>query len=325
MNRAVGCDPDHIAAGLYGLLIGDALGVPYEFHDSSSIPPVDQIEFEPPPGFRRSHRGVAPGTWSDDGSQALCLFESLIEHPELDLVDFASRLLRWHDEAHLQAGGRVFDVGLQTFRAFDRLKAGHPPHLSGPATERENGNGSLMRVLPVALLHDRNGGCAFELVDKAMRQSLPTHGHVRSQLCCAQLVLFADSLREGIDDDLAWDRAASNLRRFCDGADGATAYSTYSDLLAGECERVLVPEAGYLPTGSGYVLDSLWSARWALRGRRYEEVVRAAVALGNDTDTTAAIAGGLAGIRDGLAAIPARWRNQLVDASIVDRLVGAAA
>ncbi len=115
---------DYIRAGLYGLLVGDALGVPYEFHDASGIPPADQIEFQSPTGFRRSHPGVAPGTWSDDGSQALCLFESLIEHPELDLVDFANRLVRWHDGAHLQAGGRVFDVGIQTYRALARIKDG---------------------------------------------------------------------------------------------------------------------------------------------------------------------------------------------------------
>jgi len=68
--------------------------------------------------------------------------------PELDLADFASRLGRWHDHAYLQAGGRVFDVGNQTYSALARIKAGHPPHMSGGHTERENGKGSLMRVLP---------------------------------------------------------------------------------------------------------------------------------------------------------------------------------
>ncbi len=324
MNPTTGRDRSFITAGLYGLLVGDALGVPYEFHDSSSIPPADQIEFEPPPGFRRSHPGVAPGTWSDDGSQALCLFESLIEHPELDLVDFASRLVRWHDEAHLQAGGRVFDVGIQSFRALARIKDGYPPHLAGGHTERENGNGSLMRVLPVALLHNPEIESDFDLIAKAMRQSLPTHAHPRSQLCCAHLVLWADGLRQKLNEDDAWNRAGEILTRFASGADGAHNYESYSADLAAECQRVLVPDPGYLPQGSGYVLDSLWSARWALRGRPYEAVVRAAVQLGNDTDTTAAIAGGLAAIRDGLAAIPARWRNQLVNASIVDRLVGDA-
>lgn len=321
MSMQIVPDRNYIESGLYGLLIGDALGVPYEFHDSSSIPPADQIEFEPPPGFRRSHPGVAPGTWSDDGSQALCLFESLIEHPELDLVDFANRLVLWHDEAHLQAGGRVFDVGIQTYRALGRIKAGHPPHLAGGHTERENGNGSLMRVLPVALLHNPETNSDFDLIDKAMRQSLPTHAHPRSQLCCAQLVLWANGLRQKLNEDDAWNRAAEILTRFASGADGAHNYHSFNDDLAAECQRVLVPDPGYLPHGSGYVLDSLWSARWALRGRPYEAVVRAAVQLGDDTDTTAAIAGGLAGIRDGLGAIPVRWLGALAGRNLVESLV----
>lgn len=325
MDSTTGRDRSFIAAGLYGLLIGDALGVPYEFHDSSSIPPADEIEFEPPPGFHRSHPGVAPGTWSDDGSQALCLFESLLEHPELDLADFASRLVRWHDHAHLQAGGRVFDVGIQTDHALARIKAGHPPHLSGGRTERENGNGSLMRVLPVALLHNPEIESDFDLIDKAMRQSLPTHAHPRSQICCAQFVLWADGLRQNLGEDDAWDRAAELLMRFASGADGAHSYRSFTADLAVECQRVLIPHPGYLPHGSGYVLDSLWSARWALRGRPYEAVVRAAVQLGDDTDTTAAIAGGLAGIRDGLRAIPPRWIHALVEIESVEVLVHRAA
>ncbi|MCP5476124.1 MAG: ADP-ribosylglycohydrolase family protein [Rhodanobacteraceae bacterium] len=321
MNATTGRDRSFIAAGLYGLLIGDALGVPYEFRDSSSIPPPDQIEFEPPAGFRRSHPGVAPGTWSDDGSQALCLFESLIEHPRLDLVDFADRLVRWHDHAHLQAGGRVFDVGIQTYHALARIKAGNPPHLSGGHSERVNGNGSLMRVLPIALLHDPNRSTDFDLIDKAMRQSLPTHAHPRSQLCCAQLVLWADGLRQKLHEDEAWDRAAEILTRFASGADGASDYSSFRTDLAAERQLVLIPDPGYLPHGSGYVLDSLWSARWALRGRPYEAVVRAAIQLGDDTDTTSAIAGGLAGIRDGLVAVPQRWLDGLSGRSMVEGLI----
>lgn len=316
-------DRNFIEAGLYGLLIGDALGVPYEFHESSSIPPEHLIDFQPPADFYRSHRGVAPGTWSDDGSQALCLFESLLEHPELDLIDFSSRLLNWHDYGHLQAGGRVFDVGIQTSRAFGRLKAGVPPDQSGPNDEKDNGNGSLMRVLPVALLHDPERHSISQLIDKAMRQSLPTHGHPRSQLCCAQLVLVANALRDGLDEDTAWERAAEELSRFAAGNDGARDTESYSSDLVAECNTVLVPDPGYLPAGSGYVLDNLWSARWALRRPGYEAVVKAAVRLGNDTDTTAAISGGLAGVRGGLAAIPARWIDGLIDTMLMVDLIGS--
>lgn len=309
-----------VAAGLYGLLVGDALGVPYEFHDASNIPAESLIEMAPPTGFRRSHAGVPPGTWSDDGSQALCLFESLTVAPALDLDDFARRLQRWYRDGHLQAGGRVFDLGIQTHRALEKLAGGESPLRSGGASERENGNGSLMRVLPVALLHDDGQG-AFVLIDKAMRQSVPTHAHPRSLACCAQLVLWADGLIRGLGVDRAWDEAAATLRRFASGADGASASALFSASLQREVEIVLTPDPGYLPAGSGYVVDSLWSARWALKQPTYERVARAAIRLGNDTDTTAAIAGGLAGIRDGLSAIPPRWLDGLRDREVVDGLL----
>jgi ADP-ribosylglycohydrolase len=218
----------------------------------------------------------------------------------------------------------VFDVGIQTSRALSRIRAGHPPYLSGPSSERENGNGSLMRVLPVALLHDPTDEGSFGLIDKAMRQSLPTHGHPRSQLCCAQLVLWAQGLRQKLDQDAAWNLAATELMRFASGADGARDYSSFTSQLSAECQLVLADASDQRPRGSGYVLDSLRSARWAMRGRTYESVVKRAVQLGDDTDTTAAIAGGLAGIRDGLRAIPERWILSLRDREIAERLISRA-
>src|SRR5579859_2515561 len=112
---------ERIAGGLMGLLVGDALGVPYEFHAPESLPPVAQIEFEPPAGFARAHSGTPPGVWSDDGSQALCLLDSLLACGRLDVEDFGRRVLRWYDKGYLAVDGRVFDVGIQTGRALQRL------------------------------------------------------------------------------------------------------------------------------------------------------------------------------------------------------------
>src|SRR3712207_1158606 len=97
-----------IEGGLIGLLGGDALGVPYEFQDAEDLPPFSQIEYEPPPGFARSHGGVAPGTWSDDGAQALCLLASLLERDCFDPDDFARRLLRWYEQGYMAVDNRVF-------------------------------------------------------------------------------------------------------------------------------------------------------------------------------------------------------------------------
>ena len=106
-----------IKGGIYGLLIGDALGVPYEFHMKEDIPPLEQIEMTPPDGFVRAHSGTAPGTWSDDGAQALCLLDSLLYKGSFDLTDFSDRVLAWYENGLWAVDNRVFDVGIQTSMA----------------------------------------------------------------------------------------------------------------------------------------------------------------------------------------------------------------
>jgi ADP-ribosylglycohydrolase len=137
---------ERTAGGIVGLLIGDALGVPYEFHSRESIPFSDEIEFEPPVWFRRSHSGVPPGTWSDDGAQALILLNTLLECGKFDAEHFAKSLIHWYDEGFMAVDRKVFDVGIQTASSIQQLKRGVQPLLAGGSDEHSNGNGSLMRV-----------------------------------------------------------------------------------------------------------------------------------------------------------------------------------
>ena len=283
---------DRIEGGLLGLLVGDALGVPYEFHPPSQIPAPSEIEFAPPPGYPRAHARVAPGTYSDDGAQALCLLASLLERGGLDPDDLGRKLLAWYEGGYLAVGGEVFDVGVQTSQALRALRDGTPALQAGPAEERANGNGSLMRVLPLALWHK---GTDADLAGDACTQSLVTHRHPRSQLCCALYCLWARRTLEGADDP--WAAAVAALRGLL--ADDPKGLE--------ELETAVRPDDPAGVTGRGYVVDSLHSARWATTAGPFEQVVKAAVALGHDTDTTAAVAGGIAGLRDGRAAIPDRW------------------
>src|SRR5512143_1633145 len=108
---------DCVAGGLVGLLVGDALGVPYEFHDPADIPAP--VEMEPPRGYRRAHATTAPGTYSDDGAHALALLASLLDRGGLDPEDLGARLVRWYERGELAVDGNVFDVGNQTLRALD--------------------------------------------------------------------------------------------------------------------------------------------------------------------------------------------------------------
>ena len=199
---------DRLRGGIFGLLVGDALGVPYEFHPATQIPATDEIEMVPPAGFARAHAGIAPGTWSDDGAQALVLLESLLRVGHLDVDDVGRGLVAWDDEGRYAVDRHVFDIGIQTGIAIRSLRAGVPAASSGPTDSRANGNGSLMRVLPLALWHR---GSDADLAADAMAQSAVTHGHLRSQVCCVLYCLLARRLLQGMPPAQAWPaaRAAS--------------------------------------------------------------------------------------------------------------------
>ncbi len=296
-----------IAGGLMGLLVGDALGVPYEFKPPQVIPSWKEIEFIPPVDFQRTYPQVPPGTWSDDGAQALVLLDSLLSCDKLDLNDFGQRLLRWHEEGYFAVDESLFDIGIQTSQSLLAIRSGIPPQNAGGQDPWSNGNGSLMRVLPLALWHK---GSDEELIRDARLQSTVTHAHLRSQLCCALYCLWARRIIEG--DKFPWKAAIEAVQKSCQKERKAVE----------ELEWNIRPSELTEGSGSGYVVDCLHSAHLVMqRCRSYEDVVKTAVSLGNDTDTTAAVSGGVAGLREGLDAIPQRWLNALRGAEMVEPLL----
>jgi ADP-ribosylglycohydrolase len=154
-----------------------------------------------------------------------------------------------------------------------------------------------MRVLPLALWHR---GTDADLVRDARDQSRVTHGHPRSQLCCTLYCLWARRVLEESPDP--WPSAVATLRDLLpiDSPERA------------ELDETIRPDDPPTGRGGGYVLDCLRSARMVVEaGGDYEAIAKAAVALGNDTDTTACVAGGIAGLMFGIDAIPDRWRSGL--------------
>lgn len=297
-----------IKGGLYGLLIGDALGVPYEFYDKSEIPQYEQIEMKPPKGFRRSHN-VKAGTWSDDGAQALCLWKSLKNKGTLDLIDFTDKMLDWFTKGYMAVDGRVFDIGNQTLMALSAYQRGMPVTQSGMINPDGKGNGALMRVLPLALWHT---GSDEELVEFAHRQCLPTHGAVTNQVCCALYCLIARKLMKLYTFESALKCAVKQLDEIYEGrqeyAEEFDALNPYEALI-------------WTGKGTGYVVDCLKSAVMImLEAQSYEQAVKMAIQLGNDTDTTACVTGGLAGIIFGYDGIPTRWIEQLRGKEIIESL-----
>lgn len=259
---------------------------------------------DPPAGFVRAHSAAPRGAWSDDGAQALCLLASLLHRGALDVSDLGRRLVNWYEHGYMAVGNVVFDVGVTTAQALRRIREGHDAASAGSNAETSLGNGALMRVLPLALWHH---GPDAELALLAQRQSLVTHGHPRSQLCCALYCLWARALMHGG----TWEDALANARRI---------YANDRAMIE-QLQMHLRPEDDGKVTGSGYVVDCLRSSVFVMRQAGYEAVVKHAIALGNDTDTTACVAGGVAGLRDGVHAIPTRWLDALAEKETVEPLL----
>ena len=206
VRAALAADP-RLAAGMFGLMAGDILGVPYQHTPPEWMPPRAWIRPVAPPGYDVAHRGAPPGLWSDDTAHAFCLLESLLACGGLDLEDLGRRLHAWLHTGHYAPRRMVTDVGRQTATAINRLHMGWPAHRAGPREATHLGNGALMRVLPLALWHAASDA---ELAWLAARQSLVTHGHPLSQAACAMYCLWVRARIEGAEG--AWQRAAARLR-----------------------------------------------------------------------------------------------------------------
>lgn len=238
---------------LYGFAVGDALGVPYEFRDRDT--------FECSGMVGGGTWGQPAGTWSDDTSMTLATCESIIECGGIDVEDMRRRFEAWAFEgAYTCEDSGRFDIGNTTIRALEMGR--------GMTAESSCGNGSLMRILPLALMPEVSNAQVFGV-------SAITHAHKRCELECLGMVAYAHRVVDG-------DVPADNM----------------------------VPR-DKIESG-GYVCDTSRAARWCLEtSQSYGESVLKAVNLGGDTDTTAAITGGLAGLRWGYGAIPAEWVESL--------------
>lgn len=291
-----------LSGGVWGHLVGDALGVPYEFTGPHQ---VADITFR---GGGTWHKPV--GTWSDDGALMLALLDSMLDSG-FDLADQGRRFVAWDDEgAYTPDGEGRFDIGGTTARALDALRHGIRAEDAGPDQQRANGNGSLMRILPVVLV-DREVP-EDTLVEHAQLASRVTHGHPIAQAACALYVLTARGLLYGRTPEQALGVARETLSRIYAADEASAPQRSALEEIEGFDER----------TGGGYVVDAFWSAWDAFAGAdSYASAVTRAVAYGNDTDTTACITGGLAGIFWGVDGIPSEWLDQMRGATLVTPLV----
>lgn len=289
-----------IRAALLGHAVGDALGVPVEFTHRSAR------QADPVTGMRAfgTHHQPA-GTWSDDASLTLCLAESLAAHPHFDQADLADRIRRWLEAGYWTAHGETFDVGIATRQAVGRLARGTAPALAGGTGEMDNGNGALMRLLPLVFHPTFQQSPTAYAAQLALTHEAArvTHGHPRSSLACWLYLTVAIALCQAKTPAEAVESMCVAAAKFLPAAPPAfRAEQSHFDAILG----------GALPTlterhvrSSGYVVHTLEAALWCLLTENtYAATVLKAVNLGDDTDTTAAVAGGLAALAYGEGAIP---------------------
>ncbi|HEX2883257.1 MAG TPA: ADP-ribosylglycohydrolase family protein [Candidatus Limnocylindria bacterium] len=298
-------------AAVYGHLVGDAIGVPYEF----TTPDPDRVVEVRGGGGH----GQQAGTWSDDGALMLALLDSLLRRG-FDPEHQGERALAWYDSgAYTPDGSGAFDIGTATAGALARLRAGVAAVDAGGIGERDQGNGSLMRILPIALLDRRLDDA--EVVERAQLASRVTHGHPNCQVACALYVLVARTLLEdpqrGADPEAALALATDRL----------LAVYARQAALASVLRGLLAHRSEVGTYGGGWVLDTFWSAWEAFAASTsYRETIERCVRYGHDTDTTAAIAGGLAAIRWGLeeerGGVPGEWLAALRGRDLVEAILG---
>ncbi len=305
MNKQIWID------GIMGLVISDACGVPVEFKSRLALkkdPVVDMREF----GTHQQPRG----TWSDDSSMALATLASL--HHGYDLKDIAEQFVKWDKEEMYTPFGEVFDIGITCANAILRFQDSKDPYTCGGLGERDNGNGSLMRILPICLYaYDQvNQGnidnhSAIHMVHEV---SALTHAHLRSQMACGlyyfcvkaileqkNQLSIAECLQKGFDEGFAW---------YGESTENLSEVKQFERLV--NMKEFAKVEEENIRT-SGYVLDSWEASIWCLlNSGRFEEAILKAVNLGEDTDTVGAIAGGLAGLYYGYDSMPADWRECVV-------------
>lgn len=299
-----------IQSGLFGLAVGDALGVPVEFYSRSHLKENPVFEMI---GFGTHYQPA--GTWSDDSSLAFCLAESLCKG--YDLSDIARNFVKWYSTELWTPHGKVFDIGIATRNAIHNIAKGHEPELCGGFEEKDNGNGSLMRILPLVFyLHKEKD---VEVIYKKVKEvSSITHAHFRSGFACFIYVVYALEILNDVDKREAYKNMQKIVSDFLSD-------KKFNPIEIQLFDRILKNSIAEYPESeiesSGYVLHSLEASLWCfLNLNTYEETVLKVVNLGGDTDTTAAITGGLAGMYYGIDNIPQKWISTLARKNDVDDL-----
>ena len=292
--------------GVMGVIVGDALGCPVQFESR------EEVAAHPVMGMRGYGTFSLPaGSWTDDSSLTLALLESIRSNKEIVLEDIMKNFVNWLEEGYFTPYGYAYDIGGGTMMAIHRYEHSKDVQTCGGTSESNNGNGSLMRILPACIFcseQKRSGKLTdSDAVEIVHAVSALTHAHSRSKIACGLYYFMTDQVLNG--EGTLQERLQTGLQK---------GFAVYDMLLADKADlnkyaRLRNLNAfAVLPVSqirsSGYVVDSLEAAVWCLiTTDQFDQALLEAVNLGLDTDTVGAITGGLAGLFYGYEQIPNDW------------------
>lgn len=296
--------------GIMGVVVGDALGLPVQFLEREELdanPATDMI------GYRTFN--LPEGTWSDDSSLTLATLQSILDNDKIDAQDIMENFADWLGDGKFTPFGQSFDQGQTCVRAITKYIINNDIERCGVTGEWANGNGALMRIMPICLYAyekvKQEIWTDTEAIDQVHKISSLTHNHLRSQIACGIYYFLVKAIldEEGKFKEclqIGMDQAENFYHNDVTNMVQLAYYSRIFDL----DEFAKVPKEDV--KSSGYVVDSLEAALWSiLNETTFEGTALRAINLGKDTDTVGAIACGLASLYYGYQDIPAKWLNKI--------------
>ncbi len=307
--------PKQVYSSMMGYVVADALGVPVEFKSRAVLdlnPVTDMLEY----GTYKQPKG----TWSDDSSMTLCTLESLCKG--VDYNDMMDKFILWAENGYMTAHDEVFDIGVSTRTALSRCNRGTPALQCGGSEFDENGNGSLMRILPLVFYLNRTVGpnftskpTSYEIIHNVSRL---THAHPISLISCGIYAAVANELLMG---KYVYDAVKDGINIAKKYYRSKIEYAQYLKLFLRVNPDKLMELDRNAIRSTGYVLHTLEASLWCLlQTASFKDCLLKAVNLGDDTDTVAAVAGGLAGLCYDLSSLPEDWLSCIAKKELIREL-----
>lgn len=297
-------------SGIIGLAIGDAMGVPLEFCNREDL--MQNITME----MKESNiDGIPKGSWSDDTSMTLATIDAIVSDNCINCNKIANNFVQWVKNAKYTPSNKTFDIGRTCLRSILRFEAKEDVAQNcGGKSEMDNGNGSMMRILPLVYYCYSRKMTENEIYKVVREVSSITHGHEISIMGCFIYVMFGIELLKGKDKKIAYEYIKSiNYEIYFN----ENTVSRYSRIIDNKINEYVIDEI----KSTGFIIDTLEATLWVLLNTNsYNQAIIGAINLGDDADTVGACVGGLAGICYGLETINQLWKNDLQKYDYINNL-----